>query len=52
MRTVTLTLKFVLDFPETLEQPAAADELRYPAGQDKEEFFDVSVHAKAPVHEQ
>ncbi len=52
MRAVRQTLEFVLDFSETLEQPAAGDELRYFAGQDKEEFFDVSVHAKAPVHEQ
>ncbi len=64
MRTVRQTLEFVLDFSETLEQPAAGDELRYLAHQQKggetarkkdlggsEEFFDVSVHAKAPAHD-
>ncbi len=64
MRTIRQTLEFVLDSPETLEQPAAGDELRYLAGHyeesenagqkdlgGSEESFDVSVHAKAPAHD-
>ncbi len=52
VRTIRQTVEFVLDSLEIFEQLAAGDELRYFAGQDEEEFFDVSVHAKAPVHEQ
>ncbi len=61
---VKLTLKFVLYFPEALEQPAAGDELGYLTCQHEggetarkedldglEELFDVSMHAKAPARE-